>query len=93
MRALQIAVIVMGILIVLGVAVVLYEIGRRTMGGGETGSAVAGRIELPADAEILDTDVDGGRVYVTVMMADGARQVLVFDADDGAALGALEFAR
>lgn len=93
MRALQIAIIVMGVLIIAGVIIVFYELGRRSFGEGDGAAQVAGRIELPAGVDLVGTDIDEGRLYITVALAGGGHRVLVYDAATGAPLGDLEIVR
>lgn len=100
MRALKALVIVMGVLIVAGTAVVGYTIVKRSTVPATpmpaAGSAVAktpfGPVELalPPGARILRTDAEGGRLLVELELPGGGRRVLVVDLASGALVGTID---
>jgi len=88
MRALKILVVVMGILIVVGLAVVVITIVNRT-------SRVAVEVPLqtapatlaiPAGSRIAETALDGDRLLVRLQMPDGTARILVVDSATGKVL-------
>lgn len=109
MQALKIAVIVMGVLIVIGMGLLIYGIATR-IATGEGEGAAAGvaapssalpapgtfgdvAASLPEGAEVLDATSDGRRLLVRIALLGGGQQVLVFDLDTGASLGRLTMQR
>ena len=109
MQALKALVIGMGVLLVLGIAGLVYAIvtdaGKRPsaeeapamgaapaqMGPAPMGNVPA-RIDVPAGTDLVAIHPDGGRLYLHLKTADGAR-ILVLDASSGAALGSIEVRR
>ena len=102
MNALKAVVIVMGILIVVGAAVVVVTIINRlgtpaeeTAPPASVAPAAAPRafgsrdLDLPAGARIVETVADAGRLYLRVRLAGGEERVLVIDPGTGATLGTL----
>ncbi len=83
-RILQVAVVVMGILIVAGFIVVVVTIVSRM--GGEGAADAPARVEMATpeiaamlgpDAEVISTETDAGRLAVVVKTAQGPRVLLI----------------
>jgi hypothetical protein len=96
MRSLKALVIFMGVLIVIGLALLVY--GLTTKAGkfaNRTPAAGFGevRANLPKGAEIEETSVGDGRVVLRVEMPGGGQQLMVFDLDTGASLGVIRLER
>lgn len=93
MRALKVVVVVMGVMILAGVAVLVVVIaGRLSRGGAGTASSqpfAAAPIELPSGARIETMSVGGDRLVVDVLLPDGDRQLVVIDLVTGRRLGAI----
>ncbi len=97
MRGLKALVIGMGILIVIGLAVVVVTIAKRTSdrsGGGAdtapTGRVFATDVAIPAGARVVETTADGGRVLVRLALPGGKSRILVIDAATGRRLGTID---
>jgi hypothetical protein len=78
MALLKAAVVVMGLLILAGIAVVGVTLVNR-MGGTSPSVATAGRIELPAGARVIETHVDGKTVMLRLAMPDGSARIAVYE--------------
>jgi hypothetical protein len=93
MRMLKAIVIGMGVLIVVGSAVIVVKIAQR--GGGDDGAANAGpavtpaTIALPAGARVIETALDGDRIALRIALEGGGEQVLIIDARTGRHIGAV----
>lgn len=100
--AVKIAAVVMGIMIVVGVAVIGVTIAKRLAGDGEAPSArpdspaptvprsFADRdITIPEGAAVVDTTVNGRRLAISLRLRDGRSAVLLVDAETGDRLGLL----
>ena len=91
MRALKILVVVMGVMLVAGVAILFASIaGRvsRNSAGLASSPPFAGApIDLPQDARIETMAVGPDRLVVDVVLADGTRQLLILDLVTGRRLG------
>ena len=95
MRALKALVIVMGILIVAGTAVIAVTLARRSAddGAARTGgdaAVAAPRIELPAGARVVETALDGTRIALRIVLADGTERIIVIDTETGRRTGAVD---
>lgn len=98
MRALKGLVIGMGVLIVLGIALLFYGLATR-LGGGADGTvpAAAGggadfgivRTALPAGARVGTVAVQDGRILVPVLLPGGGAELRLFSLVDGRPLGAI----
>jgi hypothetical protein len=84
MRALKILVVVMGVLIVGGVAVLVAVLAQR-LGGGATASPPLA-LEEPAGSRIVGTSLSGERLAVQVQ-GGGADRVLIIDTRTGRVTG------
>ena len=93
MRALKILVVVMGVMILVGVAALIAIIaGRLSRGGSGTASSppfAASPIELPAGARIEAMSVGTDRLVLDIVLPDGARQLVIIDLATGRRLGAI----
>jgi hypothetical protein len=93
MRALKIAVIVMGIMLVVGVVVLIGAIAARvphkSSEAGAKPEFVAPPIDLPAGARIAAMTAAADRLVLDLLFADGTRQLLVLDLATGRKLGAI----
>jgi hypothetical protein len=90
MRALQAAVIVMGVLIVAGVAVVGLTIARR-LGGPPAGAATV-VLDEPAGTRMVSTGAVGDRLAV-LLQGGGPDRVVLVDPRTGAVAGRVGLAR
>lgn len=103
----KIAAVVMGVMIVVGIAVIGVTIAKRLSGAAEhpAPSIVGGSasvdapsaigdlvIPLPAGARIVSTEIDGRRIAATLRLIDGGTAILLLDAETGETLGLLTFA-
>ena len=91
MRALQVLVVVMGVLIVAGVAVIIVTIANRASKQAEApkGNPAFGEVQLglPAGARVVWATVDAGRLVVHVQGAGDAARFEVVDLTTGNRLG------
>lgn len=99
MRALKTLVIVMGIAIVAGTAVLvtlIVERGGRLAADGPSASTaappVSGRLALPAGARVLETRLDGARIALRAALADGTQALFIFDAASARLIRRLDIA-
>ncbi len=102
MRALKTLVIVMGVLILVGMALVGYTLIKRGLNPApplveapQAPSAAVHpygpvEIELPQGAHIASTHTAGGRLVIELTLAGGAERVLVVDLTSGAILGTID---
>jgi hypothetical protein len=104
MRAVKIATIAMGVLILLGTTVILVTIVKRTMSGpAGSGPAVSGPAGLPekAFAAVLDEPAGTGIVGIASVRdrlavqlhGGGVDRVLLIDPASGAVVGRMSLAR
>jgi hypothetical protein len=77
MALLKTAVIVMGVLIFAGIAVVGVTLVNRV--GGASAPAASARIELPQGARIVESRADGKTILLRVTLADGKTQLRLYD--------------
>ena len=93
MRTLKILVVVMGIMLVAGVAILIVTIAGRVprSGPGPATSLpfIAPPIDLPQGARIGTMAVGADRLVIDVILADGTRQLLILDLITGRRLGAI----
>ncbi len=94
--------IVLGVLILAGVAVIITTIVNRVQSGSSGGEPVAaavepaapaafgeGRLDLPAGAEIESMVAEGDRLILRLRLKDGAEALVVVDLATGRRLGIL----
>lgn len=90
MRALKILVIVMGVMIVVGVAVLVSVIIGRVSGAASTARPFVGApIDLPPGARIEGMTADANRLVLRLALPDGASELVVIDLATGARLGTI----
>ena len=95
MRALKVLVVVLGVLLVAGFAVVVVTIMSRM---GQRAAPVAARLApfgnttltLPADSLIMEVQGAGDRILLRLDLADGTEMLLVLDAATGTELGRIK---
>lgn len=92
MRSIQALVMVMGVMIVAGMALVGYQIVTAV---GEPSSPVApasfGEVELalPPGARVVDMATTDGRLVLRVEAGDGRQQLYLLDPSTGALVGTI----
>jgi hypothetical protein len=77
MALLKTAVIVMGVLIFAGIAVVGVTLVNRV--GGASAPAANARIELPPGARVVESRVENKTILLRVTLADGKAQLRLYD--------------
>ena len=91
MRALKIVVIVMGVMLIGGFALLVAVIaGRLSRGGNVPRSFVATAIDIPRDARIGSMTAGADRLVLELVLPQGGRQLIVVDLATGARLGTIE---
>ncbi len=105
MQALKALVIVLGVVIVAGIAVIGVTIYQRAMapadspGPGSTEPAVRtglgpgfGKValDLPAGSRIVEMMAEDDRLILRLRLADGGRQILILDMATGKRIGTFE---
>ena len=92
-RGLKIAVVVMGIMFVVGVIVLVAAIAARvshkTPEPATRAEFVAPPIDLPAGSHIEAMTAGPDRLVVDLLLADGTRQLLILDLATGRRLGTI----
>jgi hypothetical protein len=86
LRALKIAVVVMGIMLVVGFAALVTVIAGRLSRGPTSQpatSVAAAPLELPAGARIETIGVGTERLVLAVALPDGTRELIVVDIASG----------
>jgi hypothetical protein len=97
MRALKVLVVVLGVLLVAGFAVVVVTIMSR-MGQRATPVSAAARaapfgntsVMLPENALVMEVQGAGDRILLRLDLADGTEMLLVLDAATGTELGRIK---
>lgn len=93
MQVIKAIVIGMGLLIVAGMALLVYGLtsGFDAAKGGD-GAAAFGTIRatLPSGATVQGTDLDGDTMVVRLGMPDGGVRIMVFRLSDGRQVGTIE---
>jgi hypothetical protein len=91
MRALKILVVVMGVMLIVGFAVVIATIaGRLSRSGTATRPLAAAAIEIPRGARIEAMTAGPDRLILGLALPEGGRQLLVIDLATGTRLGTIE---
>jgi hypothetical protein len=93
MAALKVLVVVLGLLIVVGIAAIIYGVATRLDLKSGASAPVAGRIALPAGGKIVDMTAAGDRLVLRVALPDATERLLVVDLAHGRQIGALELVR
>jgi hypothetical protein len=88
MGALKVLVVVMGIMLIGGFAVLVAVIGGRLSHGGPRSFATA--IEIPRGARIEAMTAGADRLVLDMTLPEGGRRLLVIDLTTGARLGTIE---
>jgi hypothetical protein len=104
MRGLKALVIIMGVLIVAGFAVIVVTLINRSVGAPpqESGAPVSAvtksvaatpyktEIPIPAGATIVETDSGDGRLIIRLRLATGAARILMVDPATGQRVGTID---
>jgi Family of unknown function (DUF6476) len=91
MRALKILVLVMGVMLVVGFAVLVAAIaGRVSHSGSRPRAFVPTVIDIPRDAKIEAMTAATDRLILDLLLPEGRRQLLLIDLTTGAHLGTIE---
>jgi hypothetical protein len=94
MRGLKILVVVMGIMLVAGFAVLMAAIAGRVSRSGFAPTAAraftAAAIDIPRGARIEAMTTAADRLVLGLALPDGGRQLVVIDMATGARLGTIE---
>ena len=96
-RLMKAVVIGLGLVIVVGMGALLYAFAQAGSGGSEQDTGFAGaaaleRIQLPAGAQVLEMDLDGGHLALRLALPGGTQELAVYDLATGERLGALVIA-
>jgi hypothetical protein len=93
MRALKIAVLVMGVLLVVGTVALIVAIATRVshkpLEPVARAEYAAPPIDLPAGSRIEAMTAGPDRLVIDLLLADGTRQLLVIDLATGRRLGTI----
>jgi hypothetical protein len=90
MRALKILVIVMGVMLIGGFALLVAVIAGRLSRGNVPRSFVATAIDIPRDARIGSMTAGADRLVVELVLPQGGHQLIVVDLATGASIGIIE---
>jgi hypothetical protein len=94
MQALKALVIGMGILIIAGMAILVYgltsQFGSTVAGKDQAQAFGTIRATLPAGATVENVQMQDGSVLVFLSMPDGGVQLMVFRLSDGRQTGTIE---
>jgi hypothetical protein len=91
MRAVKILVVVMGVMLIGGFAVLVAVIaGRLSRGGNVPRSFATTAIDIPRAARIEAMTVGTDRLVLELVLPEGGRQLVVVDLATGARLGTIE---
>jgi len=91
MRALKTLVVVMGIMLVAGFAVLVAAIiGRVSRGGSPPRSFSPTTIEIPREARIEGMTAGTDRLVLDLLLPDNRRQLVIIDLASGVRLGTVE---
>ena len=93
MQFIKAAVIGMGVLILIGLGLLVYGFATQL---GKQADGVPARYDrshdLPADASVLTTHIDSGRLIIETSSEGAGRVYYLYDLETGAALGRLDIA-
>ena len=91
MRALKILVVVMGVMLIGGFALLVAVVaGRLPRGASVPRSFAATAIDIPRDARIEAMMAGADRLVLELVLPEGRRQLVVVDLATGARLGTIE---
>jgi hypothetical protein len=93
LRALKVLVVVMGIMLVVGLAALVAVIAGRVSRGPPAMSGsrpvAAAPLDLPAGTRIETIGVGAERLVLAVVLPDGARELVIVDIASGRRLGSI----
>ena len=91
MRALKILVVVMGVMLIGGFAILVAVIaGRLGRSGNAVRSFAATTIDIPRDARIEAMTAGTDRLVLDLVLPEGRRQLVVIDLGTGTRLGTID---
>lgn len=96
MRALKVLVVVMGVLLVGGMAALIFAVIDRAHhrvaepAPPSAGHPFASTVDLPPGARIIGTEEAGERLIVRIALAEGGEALILIDARNGLRLGTIE---
>ena len=90
MRTLKVLVVVMGIMLIGGFAVLVAVIAGRLSYKGGTPRTFATAIDIPRGARVEAMATGADRLVLDVVLPEGSRHLLVIDLTTGARLGIVE---
>jgi Family of unknown function (DUF6476) len=98
MRALKVLVVVMGVLLIAGFAVVVVTIMSRMTQKAAPAAPVAAHlapfgnttVSLPAESLVMEVQGAGDRILLRLDLKDGTEMLLVLDAATGTELGRIK---
>jgi hypothetical protein len=91
MRALKALVVIMGIMIVGGFAILVAAIiGRAPRNGNAPHSFSVNTIDIPREARIEAMTAGSDRLVLDLLLPDNRRQLLIIDLRSGARVGIVE---
>jgi len=97
MRALKVLVVVLGVLLVAGFAVVVVtimsRIGQRATPAAHLAPFGNTTVTLPPDSLVMEVQGAGDRILLRLDLADGGEMLLVLDAATGTELGRIKLDR
>jgi hypothetical protein len=95
-RTIKIAVVVMGVMLVVGFAALIAVITHRLTQpqpprepAQSSRPFIAPPVDMPAGARIEGTSVGADRIVLNLLLPDGSRQLLVLDLGSGRMLGTI----
>jgi hypothetical protein len=91
MRSLKILVVVMGIMLVGGFALLVAIVAGKLLRGGNTPRSFATTtIEIPRDAQLAAMTTGTDRLVLELVLPEGGHQLVIVDLATGAHLGTIE---
>ena len=91
MRSLKVLVVVMGVMLIGGFALLVAVVaGRLPRGASVPRSFAATAIDIPRDARIEAMTAGADRLVLELVLPEGRRQLVVVDLGTGARLGTIE---
>jgi hypothetical protein len=91
MRSLKILVVVMGIMLVGGFALLVAIVAGKLLHGGNTPrSFAATTIEIPRDARLGAMTIGTDRLVLELVLPEGGHQLVIVDLATGARVGTIE---
>ena len=90
MRTLKVLVVVMGIMLIGGSAVLVAVIAGRLSHKGGTPRSFAAALDIPRGARIEAMAAGADRLVLAMVLPEGGRQLLVIDLTTGTRVGTVE---